>query len=302
MKNTKVLAWTILIVLALVWGTSFILIKRGLEVYSAGEVGALRILAACIFMLPLSLPKLKKLSSKNLKMLLGIGMLGSFFPAFLFALGQTRLDSGVTGVMNGLTPIFVLLMGATIFKQKFEKSKYIGVALAFIGTAILLTAGSNESGLSGFNYYAIFIVIATMCYGANLNIIKYYLAGLNAIVITSVSILLVGPFALAYLLLGTEFTQKISAAPGAFEALGYITLLGVMSTGFALILFNRLVQITTPIFSSMVTYLIPIVALTWGILDGEVLVAGQIAGIAAILVGVFITNRKKSPNSNSTQK
>ncbi|OEK03224.1 permease [Roseivirga sp. 4D4] len=302
MKNTKVLAWTILIILALVWGTSFILIKRGLEVYNAGEVGALRILAACIFMLPLSLPKLKNLSSKNLKMLLGIGMLGSFFPAFLFALGQTRLDSGITGVMNGLTPIFVLLMGATIFKQKFDNSKYIGVALAFIGTAILLTAGSNEAGFSGFNYYAIFIVIATMCYGANLNIIKYYLADLNAVVITSVSILLVGPFALAYLLLGTEFTQKISAAPGAFEALGYITLLGVMSTGFALILFNRLVQITTPIFSSMVTYLIPIVALTWGILDGEVLVAGQIAGIAAILVGVFITNRKKLPNPNSAQK
>ncbi len=302
MKNTKVLAWTILIILALVWGTSFILIKRGLEVYSAGEVGALRILAACVFMLPLSLPKLKKLSSKNLKMLLGIGMLGSFFPAFLFALGQTRLDSGVTGVMNGLTPIFVLLMGATIFKQKFESSKYIGVALAFIGTAILLTAGSSEAGFSGFNYYAIFIVIATMCYGANLNIIKYYLADLNAVVITSVSILLVGPFALAYLMLGTEFTEKISAAPGAYEALGYITLLGVMSTGFALILFNRLVQITTPIFSSMVTYLIPIVALTWGILDGEVLVAGQIAGIAAILIGVFITNRKKLPNSNSAQK
>lgn len=293
MKNTKVLAWTILVVLALVWGTSFILIKRGLEVYSAGEVGALRILAACIFLMPLSLPKLKKLSNRNLKMLLGIGMLGSFFPAFLFALGQTRLDSGITGVMNGLTPIFVLLIGATLFKQKFEKTKYIGVALAFVGTAILLTAGSNQGGLSGFNYYAIFIVIATMCYGANLNIIKYYLADLNAIVITSVSILLVGPFAAVYLLIGTDFTTTVTTAPGAMEALGYVSLLGIMSTGIALILFNRLVQITTPIFSSMVTYLIPIVALTWGILDGETLVIGQIGGIVAILAGVFITNRKK---------
>ncbi len=293
MKNTKVLAWTILVILALVWGTSFILIKRGLEVYSAGEVGALRILAACIFMMPMSIPKLKKLSSRHLKMLFGIGLLGSFFPAFLFALGQTRLDSGVTGVMNGLTPIFVLLIGASIFKQKFERTKYIGVALAFIGTAILLTAGSSQAGFSGINYYAVFIVVATMCYGANLNIIKYYFADLSAVVITSVSILLVGPFAAIYLFGFTDFADKVNTVPGGLEALGYISLLGIMSTGVALILFNRLVQLTTPIFSSMVTYLIPIVALTWGILDGETLVVGQIAGIAAILLGVYITNRKK---------
>lgn len=293
MKNTKVLAWTILVILALVWGTSFILIKRGLEVYSAGEVGALRILAACFFLLPVSLPKLRKLSAKHLKLLLGIGMLGSFIPAFLFAFGQTKLDSGITGVLNGLTPIFVLLVGATLFKQKFEKAKYIGVVLAFIGTAILLTAGA-DGGLSGFNYYAIFIVIATMCYGMNLNIIKYYLSDLNAVVITGVSILLVGPFAGVYLLIGTDFSEKLATEPGALEALGYVSLLGVMSTSIALILFNRLVQITTPIFSSMVTYLIPIVALTWGILDGERLVTGQLLGIAAILIGVFITNRGKS--------
>lgn len=300
MKNHKVLAWVILIILALVWGTSFILIKRGLEVYSAGEVGALRILAACFFMLPLSLPKLGKLSAKHIKILLGIGLLGSFTPAFLFAIGQTKLDSGITGVMNGLTPIFVLLMGATIFKQKFENTKYIGVALAFIGTAVLLTAGG--SGLAGLNIYAVLIVIATMCYGANLNIIKYYLADLSAVVITSVSILLVGPFAGIYLLVGTDFSNTLATVPGAVEALGYISLLGVMSTGVALILFNRLVQITTPIFSSMVTYLIPIVALTWGILDGETLELGQIGGIAAILLGVFITSRKKRQVVTSTQK
>lgn len=292
MKNTKVLAWTILIILALVWGTSFILIKKGLVVYSAGEVGALRILSACIFLLPLSLPKLRKLSARHLKLLFGMGLLGSFIPAFLFAIGQTRLDSGITGVLNGLVPIFVLLVGALFFKQKFEKAKYLGIFLAFVGTAILLTAGSG-GGLSGFNYYAIFIVIATMCYGINLNFIKQYLADLNAVVITSVSLLLVGPLAAVYLFVGTDFTEKLAVAPGALEALGYISLLGVMSTSIALILFNRLVQITTPIFTSMVTYLIPIVAIAWGIFDGETLVTGQLIGMGAILVGVFITNRKK---------
>lgn len=292
MKNTKVLAWTILIILALVWGTSFILIKKGLVVYSAGEVGSLRILAACIFLLPVSLPKLRKLSKRHLKLLFGIGLLGTFIPAFLFAIGQTQLDSGITGVLNGLVPIFVVLVGAIFFKQKFEKAKYLGIFLAFVGTTILLTAGS-EGGLSGFNYYAIFIVLATMCYGTNLNLIKYYLADLNAVVITGVSVLLVGPLAAVYLFIGTDFTEKLAVAPGALEALGYVSLLGVMSTSIALILFNRLVQITTPIFSSMVTYLIPIVAIAWGILDGETLVAGQLVGIGAILVGVFITNRKK---------
>ncbi|OEK05841.1 DMT family transporter [Roseivirga misakiensis] len=292
MKNTRVLAWTILIILALVWGSSFILIKRGLAVYNAGEVGALRILAACIFLLPLSVPKLRKLSKRHIKLLFGIGLLGSFIPAFLFALGQTQLDSGVTGVMNGLTPIFVLIVGAVFFKQKFQKTMYLGIFLAFLGTAILLTAGSN-AGLSSFNIYAVFIVLATMCYGLNLNFIKYYLADLNAVVITGVSILLVGPLAAAYLFFGTDFTTKLSTTPGAWDALGYISLLGVMSTSIALILFNRLVQITTPIFTSMVTYLIPIVAIAWGLLDGETLTSGQIGGMGAILLGVFITNRKK---------
>ncbi|MFY0594068.1 DMT family transporter [Roseivirga sp.] len=296
MKNTKVLAWTILIILALVWGSSFILIKRGLAVYSAGEVGALRILAACIFLLPISVPKLKKLSKRHIKLLFGIGLLGSFIPAFLFALGQTRLDSGVTGVMNGLTPIFVLIVGALFFKQKFEKSMYLGIFMAFLGTVVLLTA-SGDGGFSGFNLYAIFIVLATMCYGMNLNFIKYYLADLNAVVITGVSILLVGPLAAGYLFIGTDFTDKISNAPGAWDALGYISLLGVMSTSIALILFNRLVQITTPIFTSMVTYLIPIVAMAWGLFDGEILTAGQLGGIGAILLGVFITNRKKKASS-----
>jgi len=291
MKNTKVLAWTILVILALVWGSSFIMIKRGLEVYSAGEVGALRILAACIFLLPVSLPQLKKLSSKHLKLLFGMGLLGSFIPAFLFAIGQTQLDSGITGVMNGLTPIFVLIVGSIFFKQRFDKAMYLGIFLAFLGTTILLTAGGG--GLSGFNYYAIFIVLATMCYGLNLNFIKYYLADLSAVVITGVSILLVGPLAAVYLFVGTDFTEKLASTPGALDALGYVSLLGVLSTSIALILFNRLVQITTPVFTSMVTYLIPIVAMAWGLIDGETLTAGQIGGMGAILLGVFITNRKK---------
>ena len=238
MTNTKALSWIILIVLALIWGTSFILIKRGLEVFSAGEVGAMRIVAAALFLLPIAIPKLLKLSKKHAKLLFGIGLLGTFFPAFLFAIGQTRIDSGITGVLNGLTPIFVLIVGASFFKQKFEKAKYLGVVLAFVGTAILLTSGSG--GIGDLNYFVVFIVIATACYGTNLNLIKYYLSDLTAVVITAVSVALVGPIAATYLFLGTPFLENLNTKPGAWEALGYVSLLGVMSTSLALILFNKL--------------------------------------------------------------
>lgn len=297
MKNTNAIAWGILIVLALIWGTSFILIKRGLEVYTPGEVGAIRILAACLFFVPISIPRLRKLTSKQIKLLFIIGLVGTFFPAFLFALGQTRLDSGIAGVLNGLTPIFTLIIGASFFQQKFKKENYIGIALAFIGTVVLLAAGSGGE-LGQMNYYAFFIVLATACYGTNLNVIKYFLSDLSPVVITSVSILLVGPFAGLYLLMGTDFSVKLATEPGAWQALGFVSLLGIMSTSLALILFNKLVQMTTPIFSSTVTYLIPIVALTWGILDGETLILGQIIGIGSILMGVFITNRKKAKAAN----
>lgn len=293
MKNNNVVAWGILIILSLVWGTSFILIKRGLEVFSPGEVGAIRILSACLFLVPVSIPRVRKLSSRDIKLLFLIGMVGTFGPAFFFAIGQTRLASGITGVLNGLTPIFTLIIGALFFQQKFTKGNYLGIVLAFIGTVILLTAGSGGE-VSEFNFYALFIVLATVCYGTNLNVIKTYLAHISPLVITSVSILLVGPLAGIYLLTATDFSVTLATEEGAFKALGYISLLGVMSTALALILFNKLVQMTTPIFSSTVTYLIPIVALTWGILDGEVLITGQIIGVAAIILGVFINNRRRA--------
>ena len=298
MKNTNVLAWGILVILSLVWGTSFILIKRGLEVYDAGEVGAIRILAACLFLVPVSIPRVRKLTSKQVKLLFLIGMVGTFGPAFFFAIGQTRLDSGITGVLNGLTPIFTLVIGALFFKQKFNKANYLGIVLAFIGTVVLLTAGSGGQ-FSEFNFYAFFVVLATACYGTNLNVIKYYLADLSPLVITSVSILLVGPLAGLYLVFGTDFSVTLATQPGAVKALGYVSLLGIMSTSLALILFNKLVQLTTPIFSSTVTYLIPIVALTWGVLDGEVVLIGHIIGVLAILLGVFINNRRKAKAANA---
>ena len=292
MKNTNVLAWTLLILLALIWGSSFILIKRGLAVFSAGEVGAIRILSACVFLIPISIPKIGKLAFRHLRLLFIIGLVGSFIPAFLFAIGQTQLPSGITGVLNALTPVFVLIMGVLFFKQEITKRKSFGLVIAFAGTITLLAAGS-AGGLRGINFYALFIVLATICYGVNLNVIKYYLADLKPLVITSVSLLFMGPLAGIYLLTFTDFSETLATQEGAIAAFGYITLLGVVGTAIALIIFNKLVQITNPLFTSTVTYLIPIVALIWGFFDDENIVFGQIIGMLAIFVGVYVTNKKK---------
>ncbi|MFT6053310.1 MAG: drug/metabolite transporter (DMT)-like permease [Roseivirga sp.] len=293
MKNTNVLAWILLIALALIWGSSFILIKRGLVVFSAGEVGAIRILTACLFTLPFSLPKVRKLSFRHLKLLFIIGLVGTFIPAFLFAIGQTQLPSGITGALNGLTPISVLIIGVIFFKQQITRIKIIGLLVAFVGTIVLLTAGGS-GGFAGINLYALFIVLATICYGTNLNVIKHYLADLKPLVITAVSILFMGPLAGLYLLLFTDFSVTLTTVDGATRALGYITLLGVLGTAMALVLFNKLVQITTPLFASTVTYLIPIVAMVWAFFDGELIVRGQLLGMLAIFMGVYITNKKKA--------
>lgn len=290
------LAWGLLFILALIWGSSFILIKRGLAVYSPGELGALRIISAATFLLPLSIPKLKNLQARNWKLLFTIGLVGSFIPAFLFALAQTQLNSSLTGVLNALTPLCVVIIGALSFGMSFKVKDGIGIAVAFIGIVLLLFVGS-ENHVGEINYYAVFVLIATICYGLNLNIIKKYLGHLSPVLITSVSLLLVMPMAVVYLIFATDFSEKVATAEGAYLALFYILILGVLGTAVALILFNKLVQLTTPIFTSFVTYLIPIVAVIWGVLDGEILLFGHYAGMVAIILGVYIANSKKGKSN-----
>ncbi len=290
-QKAKSHAWVLLALLALVWGSSFILIKRGLEVYSAGEVGAIRIFSAALFLVPVTLHKLKSISQKDKILLFFSGLLGSFIPAFLFALAQTRLDSSLTGILNALTPLFVLMVGAAFFQQSIKKKEGIGLIIGLTGTVVLIVLG-NDGNIGSFNFYALFVVGATLCYGINLNIIKKYLAGIKPLMITSISLLLVSPLAGIYLFFMTDFIDKVQYVDNAWGALSYLLILGVVGTALALILFNKLVQITSPVFTSFVTYLIPVVAVIWGVLDGEVLVWGHLVGMLSIIGGVYIANRK----------
>lgn len=283
------LAWGLLLFLSLIWGSSFILIKKGLIAFDAGQVGSLRIIAAAVFLLPFAIQRMKRAKRKHFVVLLTLGFTGSLIPAFLFAMAQTRIDSAIAGVLNAITPFWVIMLGALFFYQKINLRIAIGLFVGFAGTTLLVIAG--KEGLGNVNLYGLFVIAATVCYGLNLNLIKFKLSELDAITITSVSLVMTGPIAILYLLVSTDFMSIIGTGDQVMTSFGAVVLLGVLGTAVALVLFNKLVLIKSPVFASSVTYLIPVVAVAWGIIDGEKIVSGQLMGMGLILAGVFIANR-----------
>jgi len=290
-KNNRSTAIILLLTLSLIWGSSFILIKWALGTLSSIQVGAIRILAASLILSPLAIYGLRKVNRNTILLLFIIGIAGSMVPAFLFAIAQTEISSALTGVLNALTPLFVILIGAFFFKKSIPKGTVLGITVGFFGTTILILSSSDE-GITAVNAYALLVVLATIMYGVNLNTIKYYLKEVDALTITSVSLLFVGPIA-AIILFNTDILSRIADNHEAQQGVFYVCVLGVVGTAIALILFNYMVKITDPVFASSVTYIIPIVAIIWGILDGERLVSTQYIGIVLILLGVWLANRSK---------
>ncbi|MFC2125636.1 DMT family transporter [Bacteroidota bacterium] len=286
---SKFIPWFMLIILAIIWGSSFILMKKGLVSLTPGEIGGIRILSAAVFLIPVSLPIIRKIKRKHWIYLFISGFLGSLIPSVLFPIAQTRIDSGIAGVLNALTPLFTILVGASYFHSKFTLRTVIGIFIGFVGSIVLITAGSVGSWWN-INIYALLIVLATFFYGINVNLIKYYLGDMRPAHITSISMLIVSPFAFIYLLVQSDITSKIYNDPQVWIPLFYVILLGVVGTALALILFNRMLKITNTVFASSVTYLIPIVAVIWGLIDNEVLLFNHYLGMAGIIVGVLIAN------------
>jgi drug/metabolite transporter (DMT)-like permease len=284
-----------LVVLALIWGSSFILIKKALLVFSAGEVGAFRIVMAGAVLLPFALPQVKLLRKKQLIYLLTIGFVGSFIPAFLFATAQTNLSSSLAGVINALTPLMVVAVGAFFFNARITGRNALGLTIAFIGVGILVLAGGGATGgepFSDINLFGLLVVAATICYGFNVNIIKFRVEEIEAKGITAVSLMMVLPLAAMYLWGFTDFSFKLLHVEGAWRAAAYVAALGIIGTAAALVLFNAMVKRVTPVFASSVTYLVPMVALFWGVLDGEQLLPLHYLGILAVILGVWLGNRK----------
>ncbi|RUO35856.1 DMT family transporter [Aliidiomarina sanyensis] len=282
-------SWAKLFLLALVWGSSFWLIKTGLQTFTPTEVAALRLAAAAACLAPFALVRIRRVRKHQWPVLLSVGMTGSLLPAFLFALAQTQIDSGVTGALNALTPLFTLIIGALIFRQVVTGPTVVGLFVGFFGTLLLVLM--NASGELALNGYALFVVIATVCYGANVNLIRTFLPDQSPLTITGVSLLMVLPVACLYLLGPAEIMPKLTDAQ-AWGSLVAVIILGVVGTALALILFNHLVQVASTVFASSVTYLIPVVAMTLGVLDGEMIGVWQITGMGLILLGVWLANRK----------
>ena len=290
-SQKKYLAVFLLITLSLIWGTSFILIKQGLKVFSPDVVGALRVTAASLFLLPLALPRLRELKQGDHFKLLVSGLMGIFFPAFLFAWAQTRLNSSLAGILNTLSPLWTMIMGALFFTQRFRGYAILGMIISFTGT-ILLALSRSGGSITGINIYALLIVAACALYGANLNWIKFKIHDLGSLTITSVSLLFIGPVAAIYLFGFSNFVETMVSKPGAWQAFGFISLLALMSTAIANLMFVKLLKISTPLFASSVTYIMPIVAVMWGVIDGENLMVGHFIGMASILGGVYLANKK----------
>ncbi|MFC5409053.1 DMT family transporter [Larkinella bovis] len=281
-------AWLLLILVALIWGTSFILIKHSLTSFTAMQVGTGRIFLAFVFFLPYLLLSWKQLPRRRWLPLLGSGLLGYLIPAVLFATAGQHLNSSLAGTLNALSPLFTFLIGLVLFGRKARVLQVGGILLGFFGSVFLVFF--SATGSFEFNGYAFLVVLATLCYGFNINIVARYLSDLPALLSTASTFALVGPIALLGLIPG-DLPARITA-PGSTPALLMLLTLGMIGSGFATILFNRIIQLTSGVFASTVTYLIPVVAVLWGLFDGEPLHWPQVAGMGICLLGVYLINKK----------
>ncbi len=282
--------YSILLLLAFVWGSSFILMKIGLRSFSSNQAAAIRILLASLVLLPLAIKNLKYLKRKDLKNLLIAGFIGTFIPAFLFTKAQTRLDSALAGMLNSLTPLFTLIVGLMFHKTKTGWKQILGLILGLLGALWLISLGEGVS-LKNFNTYALFIVLATLLYGTNVNVIKSTLTHLTGPQITSLSFMFLWPVALIYLLT-TDFNPVFQNPNWPYHLLALSTL-GIIGTALAMLLMNSMIRYTSAVFASSVTYIIPVFAIGWGILDGERITFLHFACMGIILLGIYLINRKK---------
>jgi drug/metabolite transporter (DMT)-like permease len=285
--------WILLLVLAFIWGSSFILMKKGLHSFSNLQVAAFRIFFSFVFFLPFIVKHISKLNKYNVKSLLIAGFIGNGIPAFFFTTAQMQISSSFAGILNSLTPIFTLIVGVMFYRAKSNALNVVGLVLGLIGAAGLVVKDLSLFFV-GNNWYGLFVVLATLFYGINVNEVKQNLKEMNGVAISALSFMFIGPFCGIYLLF-SDFSYAFTT-PGWISNLGFIALLAFFSSFLAVIGMNVLIKYVSPIFASSVTYVIPVFALMWGILDGEKLMAFDILWIMIVLFGVYLANLKYKRN------
>ena len=287
--NKKIWQWIILVILSLIWGSSFILMKRGLDAFTSNQVATFRIFISYLAFLPIAIKHFNKIKKENIISLLIIGFIGNAIPAMLFTKAQTRIDSSLAGMLNSLTPMFTLFVGLLFYKSRILLINIAGILLGLIGAIGLVNNGQNI--FAGDNSYAIFIVIATIFYGISANEVKFKLPGMSGITIAALSFFFIGPFAGIYLLF-TDLSGALNSDV-FLQSLGYIAILAIFGSFFAVMLFNTLIIYTSAIFASSVTYIIPLIAIMWGVFDGEPFTINNLLWISVIMVGIYLVNKRK---------
>lgn len=291
-EKRPVLAWLLLCMLALVWGSSFILIKRSLGAFPPEQVAGGRLVFALLFFSPFLARQSQQADVRvavrhRWVALLASGVIGFVIPAFLFAEAGAHLSSSLSGALNSLSPLFTLILGAVFFGQTLKVRQVAGILLGLAGSLLLVFF--SATGSFEVNGYAFLVVVATVCYGLNTNLIGRYISHLPALVSTAWLFAFAGSIALLTLI-PTDFFNRVVDPKNRFPLAALVTL-GVLGSGLMSIFFNRVMQLASPLFAASVTYLIPIVALLWGVLDGETVYPVQFAGMGVCLLGIWLINK-----------
>lgn len=277
--------WLILIVLSIIWGSSFILIKKSLEHYTPYQVGALRVLISGIILLPIAIKHIKKFPLKNLKWLITAGLCGNFIPMFLFPIAETEISSSIAGIINSMMPIFVIIVGALFWKFETNRTQIIGVVISFAGACILAFGAGGTTELKLFPI--LLLLLATFLYAISTTTVKSKLGDIPAKILSAYifSVVLIGPSLVTLVLSG--FLNDFKSDQNHYTGLGYIMMLSVFGTALAMMINFKLLKISTPLFASTTTLLMPIVAVIWGVLDGEKLTWLQYLGGLIIIAGLI---------------
>jgi drug/metabolite transporter (DMT)-like permease len=293
-NNFQVLRWLIVALLAITWGSSFILMKKSLVGLSAVEVASLRICITAVALLPFTILHFKKIPKSKIKFIALSGLLGSGIPAFLFATAQSHISSSVAGVLNSLTPVWALTLGILFFKLKTSWLQIVGIITGFLGAISLLIFGNHHQSFQTEFGYAMLIVIATCMYGANLNLLKLKLADISPFEIAALAFFFISIPVLIYLFCFSDFVFRLQTNPKALPSLGFVSVLAIVGTATASVVFYWLVQKTSTLFGAITTYFIPIVAVIWGAIDGESIGLMHLLGLCFILLGVWMVAKRKS--------
>lgn len=290
MKN-QLINWGLFLTITVIWGSSFVLMKEGLVVMTAFQVAAMRIFSAGLVLLPIAVQQLKVMPTDKIKMAVLSATIGNFIPAFLFCIAETRINSSLAGIVNALTPLFAILMGVLFFNMPFVWKKVAGVLVGFVGLCLLFFPKSDGIPFDENQLYALYVVAATMLYGINPNLIVKHLQGINSLHIAAIglSFLALPSF---FILLYTGYFSAFSTSPTFLRATGASIILGVFGTAVAQIFFLMLLKRTGVIFSSLATYIMPFVAILWGVYYGEKVTSWEFVCLAVILSGVYFANKK----------